>query len=161
MKMKLPLQEAKQRVSELMNKGYHCGPAVMQVMWETANLENEDLLWASTAFLGGIAQQNYATCGAISSAAIFLGLSHCTPLSEKEKAKQERTATREEASELVKSFINKFGTIICHDLLALDLSKPEGRHKFQQTEVWKDKCNVYAEYVIEKLYEINETRGKS
>ncbi len=128
-------------------------------MWEAANLENEDFLWSCIAFNGGIAQQQSATCGAISSATVFLGLSHRTPQSNKEKAKQERTAAREEASELVKSFLEKFGTIICRELIALDFSKPEVYRQFQQSGIWKDKCNVYAGYIIEILYELNDKRS--
>ena len=44
MAMKMSLQEAKERAVELMQKGYHCGPSVLQVMWEAYGLENEDIL---------------------------------------------------------------------------------------------------------------------
>jgi len=40
-----------------MQKGYHWGPGVLQVMWEAYGLNNEDILWTCSAFNGGIAGQ--------------------------------------------------------------------------------------------------------
>jgi hypothetical protein len=34
-------------------------------MWDTYGWDNEDLLWASTAFNGGIAGQQQAPCGLV------------------------------------------------------------------------------------------------
>jgi glutaredoxin len=77
-------------------------------------------------------------------------------MSEKQRAKQERLAAREDASELVRSFIGRFGAISCRDLIGIDFSRPEAYRAFQESGIWMDKCNKYVQFVIETLYELDE-----
>jgi glutaredoxin 3 len=128
-------------------------------MWESYGLENEDILWTCIAFNGGIAGQQAAPCGAVSASIVCLGLRHSCPLVEKQRAKQERLDAREDAGELVKSFTEKFGAITCRDLIGLDFSKPEVYRQFLEAGIWQDKCLNYVQFVIEKLYELDEKRS--
>jgi C_GCAxxG_C_C family probable redox protein len=128
-------------------------------MWEAYGLDNEDILWTCIAFNGGIAGQQSAPCGAVSASTVCVGLRHRCPLAEKQRAKQERLDAREDASHLVRTFIERFGTIVCRDLIGLDFSKPEAYRAFQESGIWKDKCNKYVQFVIEKLYELDEKRS--
>lgn len=128
-------------------------------MWEAYSLGSEDILWAGIAFNGGIGGQNSAPCGAISAAAVALGLRHRWPMDDKQKAKQERLDAREDASQLVKNFIEKFGSISCRDLLKLDFTKPEQLRNFQESDISKEKCDKYVQFVLEKLYELDEKRN--
>ncbi len=124
-------------------------------MWETYELGNEDVLWAGTAFNGGIGGQQQAPCGAISASAVCLGLRYrCSP-ADKERAQRARLDARQDASELVKSFSEKYGTIICLDLLGLDFSNPEEYRQFRESGISREKCDKYVEFVIEKLYELD------
>jgi glutaredoxin 3 len=127
-------------------------------MWEAYGLGNEDLLWSCTAFNAGIGGQQQAPCGAISAGAVCLGLHHrCSP-KEKQKAKQARLDARQDASELVRSFAERFGTIICLDLVGINFSKPGEYQQFLESGIWKEKCDSYVQFVIEKLYELDEKR---
>lgn len=128
-------------------------------MWEAYGLENEDILWTCIAFNGGIAGQQSAPCGAVSASTVCVGLRHRCSIAEKQRAKQERLDAREDASHLVKAFIERFGTIVCRDLIGLDFSKPEAYRAFQESDIWKDKCNKYVQFVIERLYELDEKRS--
>jgi len=124
-------------------------------MWEAYELGNEDLLWSATAFNGGIAGQQQAPCGAVSASAVCLGLRHRCSLADKEKAQEARLSARQDASEVVTSFTDKFGTIICRDLLGFDFSDTEAARRFREEEIFKEKCNKYVEFIIEKLYELD------
>ena len=124
-------------------------------MWEAYELDNEDLLWAAIAFSGGIAGQQQAPCGAVSASAVCLGLRHRCSLAEKQRAEQARDSIRRDASELVKSFTERFGTIICRDLLGFDFSDAEAARRFRESGIWKEKCDNYVQFVIEKLYELD------
>lgn len=125
-------------------------------MWEAYGLGNEDLLWSGVAFTGGIGGQQQAPCGAVSTAAICLGL--CYRSSDKQKAKQARLDARLHASELVESFTNKFGSISCFELIGIDFSEPGGYQQFLESGVWKEKCDNYVQFIIEKLYELDAKR---
>jgi C_GCAxxG_C_C family probable redox protein len=128
-------------------------------MWEAYELGNEDLLWSCIAFNGGIAGQNQAPCGAVSAAAVCLGLSNRCSLADKPRAKQARLDAREDAAELVRSFTDNFGAISCRDLTGFDFSRPEAYRQFQESGTWKDKCDKYVQFVIEKLYDLDERRS--
>ena len=88
-----------------------------------------------------------------------MGLRHRCPLTNKQRAKQERLDAREDASQLVRSFIERFGAITCRDLIGLDFSKPEAYRAFQESGISNDKCFKYVEFVIEKLYELDNKRS--
>ena len=117
------------------------------------------MLWSCTAFNGGIGGQQQAPCGAVSASTVCLGLRHRCSLAEKERAKQARLDARQDASELVRSFTEKFGTIICRDLVGLDFSKEGAYRQFLESGIWKEKCDNYVQFVIEKLYELDERRS--
>ena len=125
-------------------------------MWETYEFGNEDLLWPGVAFTGGIGGQQQAPCGAISAAAICLGLHYRSH--DKQKAKQARLDARLDAHELIKGFTEKFGSIICSELVEIDFSVPGGYQQFLESGIWREKCDNYVQFVIEKLYEIDANR---
>jgi len=123
-------------------------------MWESEGLGDEDMLWASTAFTGGIGGQQEAPCGVISSATVCLGLRHRCPSEDKEKARQSRSDARQEANELVQGFKEKFGAITCLELLGVSFSDTDQYQKLRESGVQREKCDSYLIYVIDKLYEL-------
>ncbi|MDD5127750.1 MAG: C-GCAxxG-C-C family protein [Dehalococcoidales bacterium] len=128
----------------------------MQVMWETSDMKDKDILWAGIAFEGGIGGHQHAPCGAISAAAVYLGLSYRCPMEDKPRARQARQDARKDAYDLAAGFKDRFGTIICRGLVKVDLSKPEESQKL--TEISKDRCDKFVEFVISKLYELAEKK---
>jgi C_GCAxxG_C_C family probable redox protein len=127
-------------------------------MWEAYGMENEDFLWASKALWGGIAGHQKATCGAVAGAVVALGLSHRCPSSDKEKAAAERKAVEEDAAELGREFLEKFGDVTCIGLLGVDMSNEEGRKQARDNGLFEQKCHRYLPFIIEKLYQLEEKR---
>ena len=123
-------------------------------MWESEGLGNEDNLWASIAFNGGIAGQQEAPCGVVSSATVCLGLRHRCPIEDKEMAKQARNDARQDANQFVQGFKDKFGDITCLGLLGVSFSDEEGSRKLRESGEQRKKCDSYLMYAIEKLYEL-------
>jgi C_GCAxxG_C_C family probable redox protein len=158
MKLKLSLNEAKAKALEYLNKGYHCGPSVLKVMWETYGMENEDSLWAGTVFRGGFAGQQQAPCGAVSGSAVALGLHHRCSTADNEKAEKARQAACDDAVELVKSFEKKFGSITCIGLLGIEFTDESAMKQAKESGHFDNKCPEYVKYAIEKLYEIESKR---
>lgn len=128
-------------------------------MWEAYALGNEDFLWAGVPFLGGIGGFQNAPCGVISASAVCLGLRHRSPLSDKEKSKQARHAIRAFSARIVSEFNQHFGDITCQGLIKMDFSKPGVYKQFQDSGIWKDKCEKYVGFMIDKLYEFEDDRG--
>ena len=125
-------------------------------MWEAYDLKNEDLLWSCIAFMGGIAGQQQAPCGALSASAVCLGLRNRCSFKDKPRAKQARIAIRDQAGDLVKCFTQEFGATSCLDLLGLDMSKPDEYQKFRESDIWKQRCAKYIEFIINRLYEYEQ-----
>ena len=123
-------------------------------MWESEGLGDEDHLWASIAFYGGIAGHQDAPCGVVSSATVCLGLRYRCPIEDKELAKQARINARRDANELVQGFKDKFGDITCLGLLGVNFSDAEQYQKLRESGEQRGKCDSYLMYVIEKLYEL-------
>ena len=128
-------------------------------MWEAYDLGNEDFLWAGVPFLGGIGGFQNAPCGVVSASAVCLGLRHRSPLGDKEKAKQARHAIRAFSARIVSEFNQHFGDITCQGLIKMDFSKPGVYKQFQDSGIWKDKCEKYVAFMIDKLYEFEDDRG--
>ena len=127
-------------------------------MWEAYGLENEDFLWAGTAFQGGIAGQQDGPCGALSAAAVVLGVRHRDSSGDEKRAMEARKAANDDAAEVVKSFREKFGDITCLGLLGTDLSDEAAAKKAIESGLFK-KCDDYIKFIIEKLYELEEKRS--
>jgi len=75
-------------------------------------------------------------CGAVTGALMILGLKVQEATSEKE--------TRYRVYDLVKEFVRLFeekrGTILCKDLLGVDLGTPEGREKAIKDNLFRTLC---------------------
>ena len=126
-------------------------------MWESEGLGREDVLWAPSAFNGGIARQQEAPCGALSSGTVCLGLRHRTDGADKDRANEARNAARSDAHQLVDDFRNEFGAITCTDLIGVDLSDPEGRRRFAGDGIAQRQCMGYVKYIIARLYQMAGT----
>jgi len=157
MTMKMTVEAAKTRVVDAMRPRNPCGPALMRVMWEAYGLKNEDFLWAGAAIRGGIARQQQATCGVVTIGAILLGLKNRQSLKNKEKAEKAQKAVLEDAAELVKSFIQRFGALTCIDLVGVDFADEKAMKQVTDA-LFEQKCQKQAQFVIEKLYELDEKR---
>ncbi len=128
-------------------------------MWEAYDLGNEDYLWAGIPFMGGIGGYQNAPCGVVSASAVCIGLRHRCALSEKERAKQARHAIRTFSAKIAAEFNRHFGDITCRGLIGIDFSKPGEYQKFLESGIWKDKCEKYVTFLIEKLYALEDDRG--
>jgi hypothetical protein len=128
-------------------------------MWEAYDLGNEDFLWAGAPFLGGIGGYQNAPCGVVSASAVCLGLRHRCALSDKGRARQARHTVRTFAAQIVVEFNRHFGAVTCRALIGMDFSKPGEYQKFLESGIWKDKCEKYVEFMIKKLYELENSRG--
>jgi len=95
----------------------------------------------------------------VSSAAVCLGLRHRSPLEDKERAKQAHHAIRAFSAKIVSEFNQEVGGITCRGLIGLDFSKPGVYKEFLDAGIWKEKCEKYVEFMIDKLYALEEDKG--
>ncbi len=98
---------------------FNCAQSVLVVFAEEAGFSEDEALRIATAFGGGIGRQQF-TCGAVTGAAMALGLRFGKG---KEDHEDKKKLTYEKTVELFDEFIQKNGTANCRELLnGLDLN---------------------------------------
>lgn len=96
---------------ELRKQGYNCSQAVACAFSDLVQIDKEQLYRATEAFGGGIGGTG-GTCGAVSGAVLIIGLARSGGLGQVKS----KVDTYKMAKELVQSFENKNGSVICHEL---------------------------------------------
>jgi C_GCAxxG_C_C family probable redox protein len=101
---------------------------------ELYGLDRSAALKLARAFGSGMGMGR--ECGAVTGALMILGLKVQEASSEKET----RYRVYDLVRELVRRFEEKRGTIICKDLLGVDLGTPEGRDKAIKDNLFRTLC---------------------
>jgi C_GCAxxG_C_C family probable redox protein len=91
------------------------------------------------AFGGGIARSGWM-CGAVGGALLVIGLAHGATAAE-DRASREKTyaATRE----LFARFQGRNGSILCRELLGVDIGTPEGRESAMRNGLFRTRCPAF------------------
>lgn len=124
-------------------------------MLEAYGMDDETLPWVSANFLGGVARHRQAACGAVNSAAILLALREKIDSADETARHDARERAREKAGKFADDFTEKFGSLLCGDLLPEGLDTPEKFTAFKEQGGWDDYCIAYVKWAVEKLYELD------
>jgi C_GCAxxG_C_C family probable redox protein len=103
----------------------------------------------ATCFGGGLGRRG-EICGALSGALIAVGLRYGRRKGEGREAK-ERSYGR--AARIVDDFRERFGTILCRELIKVDLSEPEGRETYRLENIRDEQCVEYVMTAVAAAYE--------
>jgi C_GCAxxG_C_C family probable redox protein len=90
-------------------------------------------------------------CGAVTGAMMILGFRVQEAASERET----RYRVYDLVKELVRLFEEQHGTIICKDLLRVDLGTPEGRDKAIKDNLFRTLCPAFVRDAAQILTEMN------
>lgn len=114
--------DAKEVALARFQEGFSCSQSVFSTFAEELGLDREMALKVSAAFGGGMGRMAQ-TCGAVTGAFMAIGLKYGT-------IDAADIETKEKVYALVKEFAGRFefrhGTIMCKDLLGVDINTPEG-----------------------------------
>ena len=120
---------------------------------------NDDaILWAGTTFFGGISGHQDGVCGAVSGIGIALGLRYRDTSGNRENEEKARELAIQKTGEIVKQFKERFGTIVCIDLVGVNFSDPEAaRRHFENPPCGiTDTCPDFVRFAVEKMIEIEK-----
>ncbi len=104
------------------------------------------------AFGGGITRRG-GMCGAVAGALMVIGLAYGRTRPDDEVAKE---FTYDLSDEFIALFTEKHGSIICRDLLGVDISKPEGLKEARERDLDSEVCVHLVRNSMEILKEIIE-----
>ena len=124
-----PTQIARDRFAE----GFNCSQAVFCAFASKFGINDGTALKLASPFGGGVAHQGQV-CGAVTGALMALGLARGSDTVE----------TKDETYRMAEDFISRFqerhDTILCRELIGVDISTPEGLQSARDTGVFKSIC---------------------
>ncbi len=126
---------------------YGCAESTLVALQTVFGLENPGDSSAAMALNGGIAYSG-GMCGAISGAAMALGMLAESRLDDHKQAK--RTA-RLLTQQLIADFETEFGSSDCRDLINYQISIPAQHDAFIASNVWRTTCMRQIEFSVEYL----------
>ncbi|MBU7016201.1 MAG: C_GCAxxG_C_C family protein [Theionarchaea archaeon] len=120
------------------DSGFNCAESVLLSLSEVLGNTSDCIPQIATGFGGGMRTGDI--CGAVSGAVMGLGL-HFGRTTSEEKEKRDNTYAVVE--EFVRQFRKIHGTIICRELLGVDVTTEEGRAQYEKDDLHHQKCHAY------------------
>ncbi|MGQ9619305.1 MAG: C-GCAxxG-C-C family protein [Candidatus Aminicenantia bacterium] len=129
-------KEKIERALERFQKGYNCAETLLIAGAEILGIKKDLIPNIATCFGGGIGRRE-SICGAISGAIMAIGLKYGRKYAD-DKESKERAYNL--AINFCEKFEKKFGSLICYELIRLNLKNPADRKKFQDLKIMEEKC---------------------
>jgi C_GCAxxG_C_C family probable redox protein len=126
---------------------FGCAETTFVVLKEAYGLPDATDSGAAMALNGGIAYSG-ATCGAITGAALAVGMLDEGRIADHREAKR---AARETIAGTIRDFEQAFGATTCRALIGVDLTTDEGHRAFIESGAWRDGCMRQIEHVVSGL----------
>jgi C_GCAxxG_C_C family probable redox protein len=120
---------------------------------------DSDVMRIASAFGGGVVGWG-SVCGAVSGAAMALGLAHGTDGDEDpEEFQDERGRLRLMMQEFMRAFEDEFGSVNCMDLLGVDRRTEEGKRRYDELKAQGVfRCGEYVEWAADRVLEMLDGR---
>lgn len=139
-----------ERALELFAQQFNCAQAVLAALGPAEGLAEPDSLRIAAPFGGGIGRLG-ETCGAVTGAIMAIGLRYGGTAASDPEAK---AALYQRVRDLVTRFKARHGSIICRDLLACDLSTPEGWQQAVARDTHHTVCPAFVRSAVEIAAEL-------
>ena len=135
--------------TELFNCGFNCAQAVLGVFCDDYDLDQEDA-FRLTCGLGGGAHCG-ELCGAVSGGVLVVGLKHGNAIAGDTGAKMNCARS---SAEFTKKFRERHGSVVCRELLGIDISAPENWELAKSSGLFDVKCRGFVRDAVELLEEL-------
>jgi len=131
--------EKYEAASEYMKKGYNCAQSIMKAYASEFGMKEEDAIRMASVLGGGIGRNGHI-CGAVSGAALIVGMKFGTAdpadLPAKEKAYNK-------TNELLEKFSAEYKSVSCRELIPYDVKNPEELKKAREDGVFMTRCPLF------------------
>ncbi|MGE5592312.1 MAG: C-GCAxxG-C-C family protein [Betaproteobacteria bacterium] len=132
--------------------GFNCAEATLKAVCEALGLDHERVPAMATAFGGGIGRRGY-TCGAVSGAALAVGL-----MMGRASARESKDPSYDTVGRFVDDFVEKFGTVMCKDISGVDFLTEEGQRKYKEY-AHSEKCCPAVRFAAGRICELLAAAG--
>lgn len=128
--------------------GYNCSQSVLYALADHVGIDEELALKISSGFAGGL--RSGEVCGAVSGAIMGIGLKY----GYSDGAYKDKKKYYSIVKEFQKVFKEKNNTIVCRELLGIDLSIRNGEDIIRQNNLFVELCRVFIQDAAEAAYKI-------
>ena len=141
------MDKASQAFETMSAHRMNCAQSVLTVYCEELGLDRFSAIKIATGFGGGMARTG-KTCGAVTGAYMVLGLAQkLSPENPREGLEKTYALVRE----FNKRFEAKHTSLVCKDLLSIDLNTPEGLVSARDNKVFTTVCPVFVSDAVKIL----------
>lgn len=145
--------EKAKKAGECFESGFSCSQAVFATFAQELGLERDIALKISSSFCGGMAG-TANVCGAVTGGLMVIGLRYG-------RTKADDIETKERTNAISRKFMNEFldkqDSLICKDILGVDISQPEGKEYVQRNNLRSECCTKVVENAAEIIEQILAT----
>ena len=138
-----PIQTAQNRFTQ----GFNCSQAVFSAFASDLGIQDDIALKLASPFGGGVARQG-DVCGAVTGALLALGLGRGSATVE------EKDETYCLAEDFIQRFRERHGSILCRELIGLDISMPDGLQSAREQKVFNTICPGLVKDAVEIVSEL-------
>jgi C_GCAxxG_C_C family probable redox protein len=143
-------QSRVEEVAKTHGEGFSCAQALLAVYGPELGVDRETALKIAGGFGGGMGRMA-GTCGAVTGAFMVIGLVHS--MTKKGDLQQ-----KERSYEYIRTFADKFKernkTLVCRELMGVDVSTPEGFAEAKKKNIARTVCPKYVRDAAEILEEM-------
>ena len=140
--------------SEYMRKGFNCAQSIIKAYANEVEMKEEDAVKMASALGGGVGRNGHI-CGAVSGAALIIGMKFGSTDPANFQAKEK---AYNKTNELLEKFSAENKSVLCKELIPYDMKIPEELKKAREAGVFAKQCLLYvlsAGRILENI--INET----
>lgn len=141
------------RIEQVVNthaEGFSCAQALLAVYGPEFGLDRETALKVAGGFGGGMGRMA-GTCGAVTGAYMVIGLVHGM-------TKKGDLPQKERSYEIIRQFAETFrkrnGSLVCRELMGVDVSTPEGFAASKEKKIARTVCPKFMRDAAEILEEM-------
>jgi C_GCAxxG_C_C family probable redox protein len=125
--------------AEYMKKGYNCAQSILKAYAGDVGMNEEDAVRLASTLGGGVGR-NGQICGAVSGAALIIGMKFGTIKPADFPAKEK---ANNKTNELLERFRAEHKSISCKELISYDLKNPTELQKARNAGVFIQKCPLF------------------
>lgn len=131
-------------------QGASCSQAVLTAFCEELGLPRPVAFKVAAGFGGGMGRLGQ-TCGAVTGAIMVVGLRQGAS-GPADRATKERTYAQ--VRELVARFQARHGSVLCRELLGIDISTETGWQQAREQQLFATRCPAFVRSAVEILEEL-------
>lgn len=125
--------------SEYMKNGYNCAQSIIKVYANEVGMNQEDAVKMASALGGGVGRNGHI-CGAVSGAALIIGMKFGSTDPADFQAKEK---AYNKTNELLEIFATENTSVLCKELIPYDMKNPDELKKAREAGVFAKQCPLY------------------